>query len=64
MSVELTEFRLLLTIGRHLLSIKDQMNPEEKSCLVYQVPYLIYIGQTKRDLKSRISKNQQAIKFQ
>jgi len=61
-------FRPLQTIGRYLPSLKDQMNPEEKSCLAYQVPCqdceFIYIGQTNRDLKSRISKHQRAIKFQ
>ena len=42
---------------------------EEKSCfMVYQVPRqdyrFVYIGQTKRDLNSRISEHQRAIKNQ
>jgi len=49
-------------------SLSERPNePEEKSCLVYQVPChnceFIYIGQTKRDLKRRISEHQRAIKF-
>ena len=58
----------LLTIGKFLPSLKDPLVAEEKSCLVYQVPCkdcsFIYIGQTKRDLKSRVSEHQRAIKFQ
>ena len=41
---------------------------KEKSCLVYQVPSqdcgFVYIGMTKRDLKSRICERQKAIKYQ
>ena len=47
------------TIGRILPSPKDSLTLEEKSCLVYQVPCFdcdfVYIGQTKRDLKSRLA---------
>ena len=58
----------LLTIGKFLPSLRDPLVAEEKSCLVYQVPCkdcsFIYIGQTKRDLKSRVSEHQRAMKFQ
>ena len=58
----------LLTIGKFLPSLKDPLVAEEKSCLVYEVPCkdcsFIYIVQTKRDLKSRVSEHQRAIKFQ
>ena len=58
----------LLTIGKFLLSLKDPLVAGEKSCLVYQVPCkycsFIYIGQTERDLKSRVSEHQKAIEFQ
>ena len=56
------------TIGRFLPSLKDPLKDHEKSCLVYQVPCLdcdsIYIGQTKRDLKSRLDEHKRAIKNQ
>ena len=58
----------LITIGKLLPSLKDPLVSVEKSCLVYQVPCqdcgLVYIVQTKRDLKSRISEHQGAIKYQ
>ena len=44
------------------------MNHDEKSNLVYEVPCqdcaFLYIGLTKRDLKSRTTEHQRAIKFQ
>ena len=56
------------TIGQILPSPKDSLSLEEKSCLVYQVPYFdcdfVYIGQTKRDLKSRLAEHKLAIKNQ
>ena len=56
------------TIGRILPSSKDPFTLEEKSCLVYQVPCFdcdfVYIGQTKRDLKSRLAEHKLAIKNQ
>ena len=56
------------TIGRILPSPKDPLTLEEKSCLVYQVPCFdcdfVYIGQTKRDLKSRIAEHKLAIRNQ
>ena len=55
------------TIGRILPSPKDPLTLEEKSCLVYQVPCFdcdfVYIGQTKRDLKSRLAKHKLAIEI-
>ena len=45
--------RPVRTIGQNLPASKDPHNPEEKSCVVYQVPCsecnFVYIGQTKRD---------------
>ena len=53
--------RPVRTIGQILPSPKDPHNPEEKSCVVYQVPCsdcnFVYIGQTKRDLKSRLAEH-------
>ena len=61
-------FKPFLTIGRFLPSLKDEINHNEKSNLVYEVPCqncpFVYIGQIKRDLKSRIREYQRAIKFQ
>ena len=60
--------RPVRTIGQILPSPKDPHNPEEKSCIVYQVPCsdcnFVYIGQTKRDLKSRLAEHKLAIKNQ
>ena len=56
------------TIGRILPSPKDQLTLEEKSCLVYQVPCFdcdfVYIGQIKRNLKSRLAEHKLAIRNQ
>ena len=56
------------TIGRILPSPKDPLNLEEKSCLVHQAPCFdcdfVYIGQTKRDLKSRLAEHKLAIRNQ
>ena len=61
-------FKSFLTIGRFLPSLKDEISYIKKSNLVYEVPCqscaFVYIGQTKRDLKSRKKEHQQAIKFQ
>ena len=61
-------FKPFLTICRFLPSLKDQINHNEKSNLVYVVPYqncaFVYIRQTKRDLKSGINEHQRTIKFQ
>ena len=57
--------RPVRTIGQILPSPEDPHNPEEKSCVVYQVPCsdcnFVYIGQTKRNLKSRLSEHKLAI---
>ena len=56
------------TIGRILPSPKDPLTLEEKSCLVNEVPCFdcdfVYIGQTKRDLKSRLAEHKLAIRNQ
>ena len=57
-----------LTIRKLLPSLKDPLDNSEKSCLVYQVPCrdcsLVYTGQTKRDVKSRLHEHKRAIKNQ
>ena len=58
-----------LTIRKLLPSLKDPLdNSEKKSCLVYQVSCrdcsFVHIGQTKRDLKSRLDEHKRAIKNQ
>ena len=57
-----------LTIRKLLPSQKDPLDNSEKSCLVYQVPCRdcssVYIGQTKRDLKSRLDEHKRVIKNQ
>ena len=57
-----------LTIRKFLPSLKDPLDYSEKSCLVYQVPCrdcsFVYIGQTKRDLQSRLDEHKKAIKNQ
>ena len=54
--------KFFLKIGRFLPSLIDETNHTEKSNLVYKVPCqncaFVYIGQTKRDLKSRIKEDQ------
>ena len=49
--------RPVRTIDQIFPSLKDPNNLEEKSCVVYNVPCsdcnFVYIGQTKRDVKSR-----------
>ena len=49
-------------------SPKDPLDNSEKSCLVYQVLCrdcsFVYIGQTKRDLISRLDEHKRAIKNQ
>ena len=61
-------FKPFLTIGRFLPSLKNETNHNEKSKLVYKVTCqkcaVVYIGQTKRDLKSRIKEDQRAIELQ
>ena len=61
-------FKPFLTIGRFLPFLRDEINHSKKSNLVYEAPCqnctFVYIGQTKRDLKTRIKEHQRAIKFQ
>ena len=50
---------------RHILpSPKDPYTTEDKSCVVYQIPCsdcdYVYIGQTKRGLKSRLADHRRA----
>ena len=60
-------FKPFLTTGGLLPSLKDEINHNKKSSLVYEVPCqncaFVYIEQTKRDFKSRIKEHQRAIKF-
>ena len=60
--------RPVCTIDQILPSSKDPHNPENKSCVVYQVPCsdcnFVYIGQTKRDPKSRLAEHNLTIKNQ
>ena len=57
-----------LTIRKLLPSLKEPLDNSEKSCLVYQVPCrdcsFVYIGQTKRDLNSRLDEHKRVIKNQ
>ena len=61
-------FKPFLTIGRFLPSVKDHINHNKKSNLVYEVSCqnctVVNIGQTKRNFKCRTTECQQAIKFQ
>ena len=56
------------SIGRILPSPKNPLTFEEKICLVYQVPCFdcdfVFIGQTKRDLKSCLAEHKLAIRNQ
>ena len=60
--------RLFVTIGKSLPSPKDPLDVNEITGIIYQVPchdsLFVYIGQTKRDLKSRLSEHKRAIKYQ
>ena len=60
--------RPVCAIGQILPSPKDPHHLEEKSCVVYQVPCsncnFVYIGRTKRGLKSRLVERKLAIKNQ
>ena len=60
--------RPFVTIGKSLPSPKDPLNVNEIIGIIYQVPChdcpFVYIGQTKRDLKSRLSEHKRAIKYQ
>ena len=60
--------KLIQTIGQYLPSPKDHITTEEITCIVYEVPCkdcdLVYVGQTKRNLNSRLKEHQRAIKQQ
>ena len=60
--------RPFVTIGKSLLSSKDLIDVNETTGIIYQVPFhdspFVYIGQTKRNLKSRLSEHKRAIKYQ
>ena len=56
------------TIGQYLPSPKDPITTDKITCVVYEVPCknrdFVYVGQTKRDLNSRLKEHQRAIKQQ
>ena len=60
--------RPFVTIGKSLPSPKDPLDVNEITGIIYQVPChdcpFVYIGQTKRDLQSSLSKHKRAIKYQ
>ena len=60
--------RPFVTIGKSLPFPKDPLDINEITDIIYQVPChdcpFVYIGQTKRDLKSRLSDLKRAIKYQ
>ena len=60
--------RPFVTIGKSLPSPKDPLDVSEITGIIYQVPChdspFVYIGQTKRDLKLRLSEHKRAIKYQ
>ena len=55
-------------IRTYLPSPKDPITSDEITCVVYEVPCkdcdFVYVGQTKRDLNSRLKEHQRAIKQQ
>ena len=55
-------------IGQYLPSPKDPITSVEITCVVYEVLCknydFVYVGQTKRDLNSRLKEHQRAIKQQ
>ena len=57
-----------VTIGKFLPSPKDPLDVNEITGIIYKVPCrdcaFVYIGQTKRDLKLRLSEHKRAIKYQ
>ena len=60
--------RPFVTIGKSLPFPKDPLDVNEITGIIYQVPChdcpFVYIGQTKRDLQSRLSEHKRAIKYQ
>ena len=60
--------RPFVTIGKSLPSLKDPLDVNEITGIIYQVlchdcPF-VYICQSERDLKSRLSEHNRAIKYQ
>ena len=57
-----------VTIGKSLPYPKDPLDVNEITGIIYQVSChdcsFVYIGQTKQDLKSRLSEHKRAIKYQ
>ena len=60
--------RPFVAIGKSLQSPKDLLDVNETTGIIYQVPRhdcpFVYTGQTKRDLKSRLSEHKRAVKYQ
>ena len=54
------------TFGSILTSPKDPIAEHEKSRLVYKILFadceFVYVGQTKRDLKSRVAEHKRVVK--
>ena len=59
-------FKPQSTLKQQLMRVKQKMPEEKKKEVVYQVPCKdcpkVYIGETKRTLKIRISEHKQAVK--
>ena len=59
-------FKPQSTLKQQLMRVKQKMPEEKKKEVVYQVPCQdcpkVYIGETKRTLKIRISEHKQAVK--
>ena len=59
-------FKPQSTLKQLLVKVKQKMPEEKKKEVVYQVPCKdcckVYIGETKRTLKTRISEHKQAVK--
>ena len=59
--------RPFVTIAKPLAFLKDPLDINEITDIIHQVPGhdcpFVYIGQSKRDLKSRLSEQKRAIKY-
>ena len=59
---------LFVTLGKSFPSPKDPWDVNKITGIIYQVPChdypFVYIGQTERDLKSRLSEHKKAMKYQ
>ena len=60
--------RPFVTTGKSFPSPKNSLDVKEITGIIYQIPChdcsFVFIGQTKRDLKSRLSEHTRAIKYQ